>query len=140
MEGKVEEKTEPKEEMVLPAPQVVVKPTEAVAPAPIAKPVEAVVPAPIAKPIEAVAPPPLKQEEKIVLPAVMAEPKKEEEKPPEAPVLKPVPFNPHHPKAEAVKEEKATPKASLPLPERHPSHYDTLIRFAAVELEGIVKN
>lgn len=40
--------------------------------------------------------------------------------------------------APAPKAKKAKPAAAPP--ERHPSHYDTLMRFAAVELEGTVKN
>lgn len=55
----------------------------------------------------------------------------EEEKKPFTKVLKPVPFSPFS------KKSSLTPSS---LPEKHPSHYDTLMRFAAVELEGIIKN
>lgn len=51
--------------------------------------------------------------------------------------LKPVPFNPF--------KEIVAPTAPViapiiaPVSEKHPSHYDTIMRFAAVELEGTVK-
>jgi len=49
------------------------------------------------------------------------------------PPLKPVPFNPYAIKLQ--ESEKLPPPSS-----KHPSHYDTLIRFTAVELEGTIKN
>jgi DNA polymerase-3 subunit gamma/tau len=52
------------------------------------------------------------------------------------PVLKTVPFNPYVVKSEVVKEE---PKP-LAVAQKPQSHYDTIIRFAAVEFEGIIKN
>ncbi len=48
------------------------------------------------------------------------------EEPP--PTLKAVPFNPY-----------AMPLEKSEKPSKHPSHYETLIQFAAVELEGIAK-
>lgn len=80
-------------------------------------------------------------------------PPPESDHPPSPSALKPVPFQPR-PK-EAVKTEpqiKATPEKKIPKApekppqeftppvgeEKHPSHYDTLIRFAAIELEGNV--
>ncbi len=55
----------------------------------------------------------------------------------EAPTVKPAPT----PKApEIVAKDKPLPvQAPANGPSKHPSHYDTLIRFAAVELEGSVK-
>ncbi|MGB7979156.1 MAG: DNA polymerase III subunit gamma/tau [Chlamydiales bacterium] len=52
------------------------------------------------------------------------------------PVLKPTPFNPYVSKSQDVKVE-ALAKSS---PKKHPSHYDTVMRFAAVEFEGTIKN
>ncbi len=51
---------------------------------------------------------------------------------PTAPILKPVPFHPQE-----LKKKEETPQT--PLAQKHPSHYDTLIRFAAVEFEGTIK-
>lgn len=78
-------------------------------------------------------PPPVELEK----PPPMMAPTKIEEPPPLAParipILKPVPFNPFLPPIEEI------PKP-LEVAKKHQSHYDTLIRFAAVEFEGIVKN
>jgi DNA polymerase-3 subunit gamma/tau len=77
-----------------------------------------------------------------------------------APVLEPVPFNPIKVEPEAaivpvpvsvpdpvaeIPTPKPTPKKTAPTPDplppqKHQSHYDTLMRFAAVELEGTFKN
>ncbi len=85
---------------------------------------------------------------------------------PSVPVsLKPVPFNPYIVEKQDVKEEQKSQKLEkndeknrlgevvasptpqfetaggiTPLSNKHPSHYDVLMRFAAVELEGTVKN
>ncbi|MDE3046393.1 MAG: hypothetical protein KGJ02_07100, partial [Verrucomicrobiota bacterium] len=64
--------------------------------------------------------------------------------PPEPPLsaeLKPVPFNPFtppppQPPAPVVQQ---PPPEKIFSPKKHPSHYDTLVRFAAIELEGTVK-
>lgn len=75
---------------------------------------------------------------------------------PAEPSLQPIPFNPY--KVQPVVEPTPAPEpvsmptpVSTPVPEKpkspppepslskHPSHYDTLMRFAAVELEGTVK-
>lgn len=50
------------------------------------------------------------------------------------PILKPVPF---HPYSSPIKN---LDKESKPLAQKPQSHYDTLVRFTAVELEGTVKN
>ncbi len=64
---------------------------------------------------------------------VGAMPKKAEEAAaPQEPTLKPVPFMKQVVKDEAVK---VVETGAL----KHPSHYDTIIRFASVELEGTVK-
>ncbi len=68
--------------------------------------------------------------------------RKEEPPPPKPPELQAVPFNPFSapPKPpEPPKVEAPAPKVEAPLSQKHPSHYDTLIRFAAVELEGTLK-
>jgi len=140
MEGKVEgrsQQEEVKEEVVVAAPPPAIK-------AEVKEEVVAAPPPAVKE--ETVVAPIVKQEEKIVLPPepvraekpveVVPQPPAEEK----TPVLKPVPFNPYQAKKEAVSEVKPSPKTPSPLPERHPSHYDTLIRFAAVELEGTVKN
>lgn len=67
------------------------------------------------------------------LPKVI-EPVAEPKEPPS--VLKAVPFNPYVVKPKEVKEQ---PKP-LAVAQKPQSHYDTIIRFAAVEFEGIIKN
>lgn len=53
----------------------------------------------------------------------------------EPPVLKPVPFNPY-----TVPAETPPPPTPVEAPRqgKHPSHYETVLRFTAVELEGTV--
>ncbi|MDE3047498.1 MAG: hypothetical protein KGI83_04030, partial [Verrucomicrobiota bacterium] len=58
------------------------------------------------------------------------------EAPTPSPVLKAVPFNPYGIKQEAVND---VPKPSV-VTQKPQSHYDTIIRFAAVEFEGTIKN
>jgi DNA polymerase-3 subunit gamma/tau len=57
--------------------------------------------------------------------------------------LKPVPFNPYQPSAKPSPEPILPPQPVLKESEstlsKHPSHYDTLMRFTAVELEGTFK-
>lgn len=107
----------PKEEapIVVEAPKPVAPPPPVVveAPKPVAPPPPVAVEAP--KPV---APPP---------PVAVEAPK---------PALKAVPFNPYAVKQEEIKE---TPKPSA-VAQKPQSHYDTIIRFAAVEFEGTVKN
>lgn len=59
---------------------------------------------------------------------------KPQSQPPPPPVLKAVPFNPY-----SIKKEDVT-KTTSRIEQKHPSHYDTIIRFAAVEFEGTIKN
>jgi len=89
---------------------------------------------PLEPPLEAIVPEPEIPVSE-VLPPIEAEPV------PELAVeLKSVPFTPY----KAVEKEKPqVPTASVPTsvpPSKHPSHYATLMRFAAVELEGTIKN
>ncbi len=98
---------------------------------PLPKPIETL-PTPELKPVpipvvpEFKAPPLLKP---VNLPLPPPEPPKVETL--QSPELKPVPFNPF----------KAPPEEPKPLiAQKHQSHYDTIIRFAAVEFEGTVKN
>ena len=63
--------------------------------------------------------------------------------PPSPPSLLPTPFNPFTAKKEevvAAPPPLPTPPSPPLSPSKHPSYYDTLMRFAAVELEGTVKN
>jgi len=109
-----------------------------VIPTPVPEPVVA---APIAAPVVATPPAPK---------PVVATPST----PPPAPELKPVPFNPYQaqPEPKPVAATPPTPKSVVPptpapapaisaplSPTKHPSHYDTLMRFSAIELEGTFK-
>ena len=102
------------------APKPAAPPPEPVAaPKPAAPPPEPVAaPKPAAPPSEPVATP--------------SEPDSSEPEDPSE--LKAVPFNPYAVKKEQVKKE---PK---PVAQKPQSHYDTVIRFAAVEFEGTVKS
>jgi DNA polymerase-3 subunit gamma/tau len=63
-----------------------------------------------------------------------------QEPPAPAPVLKPVPFNPYSPPTEPAAPPRQENKVLVEeQPAKHPSHYETLMRFAAVELEGTLK-
>jgi DNA polymerase-3 subunit gamma/tau len=98
----------------------------AASPIPRAEPAEPPPPSP-----QAAAPAPPPAPIKVSPPAAQVAPKAEVPQPqpsksdPSAVSLKPVPFNPYNGPAEAAL--------------KHSSHYDTLMRFAAVELEGSVK-
>ncbi len=126
---------------------------EPIKPAPVAEPakpepapvkLEPPKPAPAAEPIN---PAPVKLDPPKPAPAAgLASPLAEAPKPVQAdwleppkpePELKPVPFNPYTPSA---KEAAPKPAPIAPPLGKHPSHYDTLMRFAAVELEGTFKN
>ncbi len=96
----------------LSAPVVVEPPVLVVAEPKVVEPP----PAPVAAPPKVVEPPPV--------PVAVDPPV----------ILKAVPFNPYLSKLEEVKEE---PK---PLAQKPQSHYDTIIRFTAIELEGTIKN
>ena len=97
-----------------PRPVVEEKPTPAVAPKPATETIVPAAPRPVVeeKPAPAVAPKPA---EEIVAP--------------HPPVLKTVPFNPYK-----------TPPQTTATAAKPQSHYDTVMRFAAVELEGSFKN
>ncbi|HEX2583074.1 MAG TPA: DNA polymerase III subunit gamma/tau [Chlamydiales bacterium] len=92
-------------------------------------------------------------EEKIFSPQPAEEPLSEAPKQPveEKIELKAVPFSPYSPKPSPQPAEEPIPEkiTIAPAPEqpsapqtpsKHPSHYATLMRFAAVELEGTIKN
>jgi DNA polymerase III subunit gamma/tau len=94
----------------------------------------------------------IEQEQKPVPPAAPKVEVVETPKPVQtaAPELKAVPFNPYASKNEGAKpvvieEKKLMPQASAPIeekkgPKKPQSHYDTVMRFAAVEFEGTIKN
>ncbi len=125
-----------------PKPAAVVEATKT-APAPLSAPLKAEEPKPVPV-IEDPKPIPLPQAPK---PAPIVEAPK--------PELQTAPFNPFKAVEQSLLPEPtpvAPPKVDLPKPApvveatpkamngKHPSHYDTIIRFAAVELEGTIKN
>jgi DNA polymerase-3 subunit gamma/tau len=65
---------------------------------------------------------------------------KEKAAPPPAPKLMEVPFNPFTPEPAPARPPEAAPSQPQTLAKKHPSHYDTIMRFAAVEFEGTIKN
>ncbi|MBX7067724.1 MAG: DNA polymerase III subunit gamma/tau [Parachlamydiales bacterium] len=85
------------------------------------------------KPVKPVEAPIIVEAPKPAPPPAVEAPKPVVEAPP---VLKTVPFNPYSVRQEEVKE---PPKPSQ-VTQKPQSHYDTIIRFAAVEFEGTVKN
>ena len=105
------------------------------------------------RPIPEAAVEPVKPKVEVVEPPkpIQPVPKVEVVEPPE---LKAVPFNPYMAKKEEVKteepkaakeEKKLMPHASVEVvekkgPKKAQSHYDTVMRFAAVEFEGTIKN
>jgi DNA polymerase-3 subunit gamma/tau len=139
---KVEIAEVPKPDLIAPPAPIVEKkpiPAEIVeAPKPVpAAPLELkAVPAPVAPPVPLV-------EKKPIPTEVLETPKPISVAPLE---LKTVPFNPYVAKKEEIKpavkeEKKLMPHASVPVVEKKPqSHYDTVMRFAAVEFEGTIKN
>ena len=118
-----------------PAPPKLEAPKPAPTPEPAPPKLEQPKPAPVAEPVKAEAPKsaPVADEPKPVQADWLEPPKIEQE-------LKPVPFNPYTPPAKeaAPKPIPMPPKEAAPSG-KHPSHYDTLMRFAAVELEGTFK-
>lgn len=104
--------------------QIKAAPAPVVPPAPVEPPPP---PAPVANTPERVAAPPVQIE---LAPEPVAETLKLTLEKPEPVTLQKVPFNPFETKKEEI------PKVAL----KPQSHYDTLIRFAAVEFEGTVKN
>ncbi len=133
----IPEPAPPKLEAPKPTPVAEPVKAEAPKPAPIPEPakLEPVKPTPVAEPIKAEAPKsaPVADEPKPVQADWLEPPKIEQE-------LKPVPFNPYTPPAkEAAPKPIAMPPKEAAPSGKHPSHYDTLMRFAAVELEGTFK-